>query len=200
MISLVITWSMAIVLGFCALFFVICGCILLLDTVRALNIREGARTQISRVFFGTILAGFAAALLFLLSPETLKVALKQVSEERGRAIVAEAQTEAIIDELREIPQENVSSPRSVVFLHTYQNTRREDAVKMTETIVDSGRLAPGIDGLDVRVSSDQVRYFHKTAQAEAEIVAGLAGIDRTIFVDGFQNRVGDEHFEIWLTP
>ncbi|MEP0208074.1 MAG: hypothetical protein ABJ370_14995 [Paracoccaceae bacterium] len=191
---------MAIVLGFCALFFVICGCILLLDTVRALNIREGARTQISRVFFGTILAGFAAALLFLLSPETLNVAIKQASEERGRAIVAEAQTEAVIDELREIPQENVNSPGSVVFLHTYQNTRREDAVRISETIVDSGRLAPGIDGLDVRVSSDQVRYFHKSAKAEAEIVAGLAGIDRATFVDGFQNRVGVEHFEIWLTP
>jgi len=200
MLSMVIMWSMAIVLGFCVLFFVICGCILLLDTVRAMSIRDGARTQLSRVFFGTILAGFAAAILFLLSPETLNVALKQASDERSRAIVAEAQTEAAIEELREFPQDNVDAVRSVVFLHTYQNTRSEDAAKMSESIVESGRLAPGIDGLDIRVSSDQVRYFHKAAEAEAKIVASLAGIDQTIFVDGFQNRVGDEHFEIWLTP
>lgn len=220
MLITIVTWSAGALVAFCVLFFILSGCILLLDTIHLITIREKARTQISRVLFGTILAGVAAAAMFLFSPETLQLALDEAQEERTRAVVAEAQTESIVTQIRQAPeirqggsvtaQSTTPSARasrvqsaaiqSVVFIHTFQDSRRSSAAAMAARLQAAGYLAPGIDGLDIRVSDDQVRYFHSQSKASAEAVADLVGIDSVRFVEGFEARVGVDHLEIWLAP
>lgn len=208
MLITIITWSAGALVLFCVLFFILSGCILLLDTLHVVTIREKARTQISRVLFGTILAGVAAAAMFLFSPETLEQALEQAQVERTRAVVAEAQTEAIVTRIQQVPQEtaglmtraSTEAAQSVVFIHRFEDTRAQAAAAMSERLQAAGFLAPGIEGLDIRVSGDQVRYFHAQSAPRAQQVADLVGIDAVRFVDGYQDRVGADHLEIWLAP
>lgn len=219
MLIMIVTWSAAALIVFCVAFFMICGCILLLDTIHFITIREKARTQISRIFFGTILAGLAAAVVFLISPETLDQALEAAQVERTRAVVAEAQTSGILEEVRQkagatngdsasalatpgarAPASTADAAQNVVFIHTFEDTRAADARAMSVRLQRAGALAPGIDGLSIRVSEDQVRYFHPQSQEAALAVADLVGISSVLFVDGFQNRVGTDHLEIWLAP
>ena len=235
MLIVIVTWSAAALIVFCVAFFILCGCILLLDTIHLITMREKARSQISRIFFGTILAGLAAAVVFLISPETLADALDQAETERTRAVVAEAQTSGVIEEVRQqavavqlferalesseatngdsasalatpggrAPASAASvaaAAQNVVFIHTFEDSRAADARAMSVRLQRAGALAPGIDGLSIRVSEDQVRYFHPQSQAAAQAVADLVGINSVLFVDGFQTRVGTDHLEIWLKP
>jgi len=251
MLIVIVTWSAAALIVFCVAFFILCGCILLLDTIHLITMREKARSQISRIFFGTILAGLAAAVVFLISPETLADALDQAETERTRAVVAEAQTSGVIEEVRQLardeqvflrlsnmppaidteaeamsggvsgvgsPNERASAlaslqerlsasagsappaPQSVVFIHTFEDTRAGEARTMSVQLEGTGYLAPGIDGLPIKVSEDQVRYFHASSKPDAQAVAEVVGIDAVRFVDGFQTRVGTDHLEIWLAP
>ena len=263
MLIAIVTWSAAALIVFCVTFFILCGCILLLDTIHFITMRERARTQISRIFFGTILAGLAAGVMVLMSPETLAQALEQAQTERTRAVVAEAQTSGVIAEVRELARaeqvfvrmsdlhgsaEQVSDSvstlsardedalaaarerlsasagsashsgsnpapnsapnpvlapnpaQSVVFIHTFEDTRAGEARTMSDLLEGTGYLAPGIDGLPIQVREDQVRYFHPQSREDAQAVAEVVGIETVRFVDGYQQRVGTDHLEIWLAP
>lgn len=261
MLIAIVTWSAAALIVFCVTFFILCGCILLLDTIHFITMREKARTQISRIFFGTILAGLAAGVMVLMSPETLAQALEQAQTERTRAVVAEAQTSGVIAEVRELARAeqvfvrmsdlhgsaeqvsdsvsalsardedalaaarerlsasagSASNPapnsgpnpnpvlapnpaQSVVFIHTFEDTRAGEARTMSDLLEGTGYLAPGIDGLPIQVREDQVRYFHPQSLEDAQAVAEVVGIETVRFVDGYQQRVGPDHLEIWLAP
>lgn len=165
MLFVVMTWSAAILVIFCLIFFIVSGAILLLDTVHILNIRDKAREKLSRIFYGTILAGLAAAVVFLFSPGTLNSALQQASEERERALVAEAHTESVVEEIRSSSLNAINENTSIVFIHTFERSRRDVAESISAILKANGILAPGIDGLDIKVLSDQLRFFHQASEA-----------------------------------
>ncbi|MFY0618362.1 hypothetical protein [Shimia sp.] len=199
-------YGASIIAGFAVLFFVFCGIFVLLHIAGIRTLPEDTRKQLFAVFLVSTLASTAGVVALVFNENTLSPLLEQLDvaeKQRNSAVAALEDTSRVTEAAgTAVPGSPFSDQRSVVFLHVVGDSRKAEASRMGNELTAQGVIVPGIENVSIAVSSDQVRYFHKSAKQTAEQIAQEVGIasDGVRFVNGFQQRVGPEHFEIWLKP
>src|SRR5215204_1783663 len=142
-------------------------------------------------------------------PTLVNVALNDRNPEvskQAQALVTEVTEKAQDKSLAENVKKNVTNLPARVYIHIRNESARTVAKHIQDTLSENAFNVPGIELMDVGPETNEVRFFRRSEEVEAnriqKLLQTVIGRVETKYVPGFEDSpsMRARHFEVWLAP